>query len=387
MTRLIQLWLGPVAVGAAIFLAAMVAMARENGRPGGIKVLAAKTPDRQGRNLLDLIHPLLIIIAAVLASSMLRWWEASLVPGLARLGVTVLSIWVAGTLLPRLFIALAPEWSPPAAKLVQPLVSAIHPLLVKMERLMAVPHSRLLDLDNEEMLHGVFALGEMTVAEVMTPRLDLTSVDVGMDEAAVVRKVKAARHSRLLVVDGDPDNVAGVLHARELLEKVSGDSLPGSWRSLVRPVNFAPEGKRLDRQLREFQHSPNHLVVVVDEFGGTAGVVTLEDIVEQVVGEIQDESDTDEVAPITTSGPAEWLVQGGVSLIELEEALDTGLGREDVNTVGGLVQAELGRVARIGDSVELAGFRFQVDQVVRRRIRRVTVTKLAVQEVSEGVNP
>ena len=118
-----------------------------------------------------------------------------------------------------------------------------------------------------------------------------------------------------------------------------------------------PEGKTLDRQLRDFQRGPSHLAVVVDEFGGTAGIVTLEDILEQIVGEIQDEYDTDEVAPIQVVGPDHLRVEGGVALSELEGVLGHSFDREDVSTVGGLVLAEFGRVPRAGESIDLQGYR------------------------------
>jgi CBS domain containing-hemolysin-like protein len=146
----------------------------------------------------------------------------------------------------------------------------------------------------------------------------------------------------------------------------------------VRPAAFVPEAKTLDRQLRDFQRGPSHLAVVVDEFGGTAGLVTLEDILEQVVGEIRDEYDTDEVAPIQPLGEDVWRVQGGVPLAELEALVGHEFGREDVSTVGGLVLAEFGRVPRSGEELDLGPVRLTVEQVVRRRVRRVVVRRVPV---------
>jgi CBS domain containing-hemolysin-like protein len=134
-----------------------------------------------------------------------------------------------------------------------------------------------------------------------------------------------------------------------------------------------PEAKTLATQLRDFQRGPSHLAVVVDEFGGTAGIVTLEDVLEQIVGEIRDERDTDEALPIVAQGPGRWQVQGGVPLAELEGTLEHQFGREDVDTVGGLVLAKLGRVPRVGESIDLGAFRLVVEQVARRRVRRVLV--------------
>jgi len=222
-----------------------------------------------------------------------------------------------------------------------------------------------------EMLQGVFALSDMTVAEVMTPRIDMVSVDVSDERDQVLDTLRQSEHSRLLVVDGHPDSVIGVLYAKDVLPGLAGDET--DWRSLVRPAAFVPEAKTLSTQLRDFQRGPSHLVVVVDEFGGTAGIVTLEDVLEQIVGEIRDERDTDEAAPIIAQGPGRWLVQGGVPLAELEGTLDHQFGREDVDTVGGLVLAALGRVPRVGESVDLGAYRLVVEQVARRRVRRVVV--------------
>jgi CBS domain containing-hemolysin-like protein len=148
-------------------------------------------------------------------------------------------------------------------------------------------------------------------------------------------------------------------------------------------VECVPEAKSLDRQLRDFQRSASHLVVVVDEFGGTSGIVTLEDVLEQIVGEIRDEYDTDEVAPVQRLPEGGWAVQGGVPLADLESELGHRFAREDVSTVGGLVLAALGRVPRAGETLALDGYRLTVDQVARRRVRRVTVRS----EVSPSPEP
>jgi magnesium and cobalt transporter len=224
-----------------------------------------------------------------------------------------------------------------------------------------------------EMLTGVLALAEMSVSEVMTPRLDIVSVDFSAGAEKVVETFRAAEHSRLLVVDGDPDSITGVIYAKDLLPGLSPDAPAIDWHTFIRPVDCVPEAKTLDRQLRDFQRGGGHLAVVVDEFGGTSGLVTLEDVLEQIVGEIRDEYDTDEVAPVQRLPGGGWAVQGGVSLTDLEGELGHSFGRENVSTVGGLVLAELGRVPRPGESLAIDGFRMTVDQVVRRRIARVTV--------------
>ncbi|MBA3658505.1 MAG: HlyC/CorC family transporter, partial [Gemmatimonadales bacterium] len=226
------------------------------------------------------------------------------------------------------------------------------------------------------MLVGVFSLADTTVAEVMTPRIDIVAVDALATRDSVVGTLRRSEHARLLVYDTHPDEVVGVLYAKDVL---SADVSDDRWQHLVRPAAFVPEGKTLDRQLHDFQRGPNHLAVVVDEFGGTAGIVTLEDILEQIVGEIQDEYDTDEVTPIQVVGEDALRVDGGVALSELEAVLGHSFDREDVSTVGGLVLAEFGRVPRAGETLDLAGYRVVVELVIRRRVRRVTVHRPRIE--------
>jgi putative hemolysin len=261
-------------------------------------------------------------------------------------------------------------------------------LVAWADRQVRLPNARPQSADQgtgqRDMLFGLFSLADTTVSEVMTPRLDIVAVDATASRDDVIATLKSAEHARLLVYDGQPDAVVGVLYAKDMLAAVArNDTEP--WNALVRPAAFVPEGKTLDRQLRDFQRGPAHLAVVVDEFGGTAGIVTLEDILEQIVGEIRDEHDTDEVAPIQPRGEHEFQVDGGVALSELEGVLGHEFGREDVSTVGGLVLAELGRVPKAGDEVTLDGFRFEVEIVTRRRIKRIGVRRPVQAEVGEEV--
>ena len=217
----------------------------------------------------------------------------------------------------------------------------------------------------------------------MTPRIDVVAVDSSADLEEVTATLRNSEHARLLVYDGHPDAVAGVIYAKDIL--AAGEEAETPWQTLIRPAAYVPEGKALDRQLRDFQRGPSHLAVVVDEFGGTAGLVTLEDILEQIVGEIQDERDTDEVAPIQIVADHQLRVEGGVALSELEGVLGHSFDREDVSTVGGLVLAEFGRVPRANETIDLDGYRLVVEQVVRRRVRRVSVYRPPVEAPLGGV--
>jgi putative hemolysin len=337
---------------------------------------------------LHVAHLALLVLAGAAAGFAVAWWAWSPAAGLARLFLAVLLVWVLGDLLPRLLAAVAPEITAPVRRAAVATLVPFRPLLRLVGRADARARARAptqatsrADAAQRDMLLGVFSLADTTVAEVMTPRIDIVAVDTAADREEVVKTLRSSEHARLLVYDGHPDAVVGVVYAKDILALDADDSR--SWRALIRPAAFVPEWKTLDRQVRDFQRGPSHLAVVVDEFGGTAGIVTLEDILEEIVGEIQDEYDTDEVAPIQSVTEDHWRVEGGVALSELEAALGHGFDRDDVSTVGGLVLAEFGRVPRAGESLDLEGYRLVVEQVVRRRVRRVGVYRQRI-EASTG---
>jgi CBS domain containing-hemolysin-like protein len=324
------------------------------------------------------------------AGGAVAWWARPPAAGLIRLTLAVGLVWVLGDLLPRLLAAVAPELTSPARRAAAATLAPFRPLL----RLAAWTDSRARTAEpkraahhagaaERDMLLGVFSLADTTVAEVMTPRIDIIAVDSSADREEVTETLRSSEHARLVVYDGHPDAIAGVIYAKDILAASAEDETP--WQTLIRPAAFVPEGKQLDRQLRDFQRGPSHLAVVVDEFGGTAGLVTLEDILEQIVGEIQDERDIDEVAPIQVVAEDQLRVEGGVALSELEGVLGHSFDREDVSTVGGLVLAEFGRVPRAGETIDLDGYRLVVEQIIRRRVRRVAVYRPAVEAPLNGV--
>ncbi|HEX7335796.1 MAG TPA: hemolysin family protein, partial [Gemmatimonadales bacterium] len=307
---------------------------------------------------LHVAHLALLVLAGAAAGFAVAWWAWSPAEGLARLFLAVLLVWVLGDLLPRLVAAVAPELTLPVRRAAAATLVPFRPLLRLTEWADSRARARLpaqaarkAGTAQRDMLLGVFSLADTTVAEVMTPRIDIIAVDSSADRDEVVKTLRSSEHARLLVYDGHPDAVVGVIYAKDILAVGRDDPRP--WRALIRPAGFVPEGKTLDRQVRDFQRGPSHLAVVVDEFGGTAGIVTLEDILEQIVGEIQDEYDTDEVAPIQVVSEDHWRVEGGVALMELEGVLGHGFDRDDVSTVGGLVLAEFGRVPRAGEAIDV----------------------------------
>lgn len=333
---------------------------------------------------LHVAHLALLVLAGAAAGFAVAWWAWSPAVGLVRLFLAVLLVWVLGDLLPRLLAAVAPELTVPVRRAAVATLVPFRPLLRLTEwadararaRAPAKPTGQAGTVQRD-MLLGVFSLADTAIAEVMTPRIDIIAVDSAAERDEVVKTLRSSEHARLLVYDGHPDAVVGVLYAKDIL--AIGPDDPRPWRALIRPATFVPEGKTLDRQVRDFQRGPSHLAVVVDEFGGTAGIVTLEDILEQIVGEIQDEYDTDEVAPIEVVTEDHWRVEGGVALTELEAALGHSFDRDDVSTVGGLVLAEFGRVPRSGESIDVEGYRLVVEHVVRRRVRRIAVYRQRVE--------
>jgi CBS domain containing-hemolysin-like protein len=332
---------------------------------------------------LHVAHLALLALAGVAAGLAVAWWLRSPAAGLMRLLIAACLLWAVGDLLPRLLASLAPDLTVPARRAAAATLAPFTPLLrivawidAHGRRGSPEPERRVAGAAERDMLLGVFSLADLTVAEVMTPRIDVVAVDLSASRDDVVAVLRSSEHARLPVYDGSPDAVAGVVYAKDMLPKaMPGDAAEAPWQSLIRPAAYVPEAKGLDRQLRDFQRTAGHLAIVVDEFGGTAGLITLEDILEQIVGEIQDEYDTDEVAPIQPLGENAYRVQGGVALAELQSTLDHDFGREDVSTVGGLVLAELGRVPRSGERLVLDGYELTVDQVVRRRVGRVMIRK------------
>ncbi|HEU4989885.1 MAG TPA: hemolysin family protein [Gemmatimonadaceae bacterium] len=225
-------------------------------------------------------------------------------------------------------------------------------------------------------LHRAFALATTRVDEIMMPRVDIIGVEVETPWSEVLDRVRSSEHARLPVYRETLDDVVGILYAKDMLAwSVQGDEPPGGWVTLVRPALFIPASKTIDRQLREFRKSGSHMAIVVDEFGGTAGLVTIEDVLEEIVGEIRDERDVEQ-PDVEREGNDRFWVSGRVPLGDLSDLLGTSMEREDVSTVGGLAYEEFGRVPRPGDSKTIGEFRVVVERVRRRRVERVYFERL-----------
>jgi putative hemolysin len=222
-----------------------------------------------------------------------------------------------------------------------------------------------------ELLHGVFSLSTTEVQEIMVPRVDLVGLDKATPWSEMLDRVRSSEHARFPVFEESLDNIIGVLYAKDLLPAViaEGDP-PEEWSVFVRPATFIPATKTIDQQLRDFKAQRTHIALIMDEYGGIQGLVTIEDILEEIVGEIRDEFDSEEPTGFQEEGGRFW-VSGGMSLADLSEIVGVDFQREGLTTVGGLVYKAFGRVPRAGDVTHIDGFRIVVERVRRRRVERV----------------
>ncbi len=347
----------------------------------------AEKPERF-RRALALWRITLLVLAAMGASEVQHWWTAPWWRAASTLVATVAVLAVVGDLLPRVVGLWRAErigvrvvrWTANSLALLWPLFAAAGAVDRALARLFGVAAAQKGPVApaQREMLLGVFTLADTMVTEVMTPRVDVVGLDVSTPYDAAVKAVAAAEYTRLPVIDGDLDHIVGVLYAKDLLPSLfAADRSGTAWRDVLRPVDIVPETKTLDAQLRDFQRGPGHLVVVVDEFGGTAGIVTLEDVLEEIVGEIRDEYDAAPEPTVRADGPGVFVADGRVPLDELAAALGATFGEdEEAVSAGGLVVGRLGHVPEKGDAVEICGYRATVEQVTRRAAARIRFERL-----------
>jgi magnesium and cobalt transporter len=242
--------------------------------------------------------------------------------------------------------------------------------------------STLADAENREliapesrmMLEGVIRMADMTAGDVMVaaPRMDLLSIDADYDE--VLHGVIATGHSRFPVYEGSRENIIGILMAKDLLKLQRSPDL--NLRTLLRPAVFVPESKGLNELLRDFRSNRNHLAIVIDEFGNTAGLITIEDVLEEIVGEIEDEFDEkDGESGIYTLADGAQRVAGDASIEAVNDVFAVHLSDAEFDTIGGLVAHQLGRVPRRGEAVTVDGLQFTVMLTRGGAVRWFKVTR------------
>jgi magnesium and cobalt transporter len=225
----------------------------------------------------------------------------------------------------------------------------------------------LIDADALSMIEGVFQVGQLCARDILVPRAQIDWIDINQSLAEIVKNVIEAAHSRFPVFEGSRDNVIGILLAKDLLRHSTEKDF--QVRDWLRPAVFIPESKRLSVLLRDFKDNRNHLAVVVDEYSGIAGIITIEDVLEQIVGDIEDEHDIDEEADnIISLDNGDIRVKGITELDQFNETLGTHFAVEDIETVAGLVIQHLGRVPKMGELVEIDGIEFEVQRADPRQI-------------------
>ncbi len=235
--------------------------------------------------------------------------------------------------------------------------------------------SSVLDVDEIAMLQGVLEVSQKQVRDVMVPRSDMVVIERDAPSAEILHTIVESGHSRYPVIGADRDEIVGMLLAKDILHYfVETPNAGFDLQRFIRPAIIIPESKRLDALLKEFRVNRNHLAIVVDEYGATAGLLTIEDVLEEIVGEIGDEYDAQESEPIQKQDGDRYQVLAQTRIEDFNRYFDAALSDEDYDTVGGLMMYELGRLPRRGESVMLGGFRFRVLQADRRRLHMLEVT-------------
>jgi putative hemolysin len=321
--------------------------------------------------------------------------------GLVSLGV-LLALILGGEVVPKLLATrLALTWSKLAAVPLMFVHRTILPLRLFLNTLVITPLARLIaprrkpqaltpqeleallsiseaqgviDQSEEQLLQKILELGQLTVRDVMTPRVDIQAFDQDDDTGDLLALIERTHRRRIPVYQGDIDHVVGVVSARQILlrrPQTRADLL-----RLIDPAQFVPEQQHADRLLLAFRQSGTTLALVVDEYGGTAGLVTLEDVVEQMVGQITDAGEPLDVPMVESAGPGQWRVHAGLSIRAWNDAFGQARPIGAVSTIGGLVMARLGRLPVVGDSTRLGNLDIRVAEMQARRIHRLELQLL-----------
>ena len=242
-----------------------------------------------------------------------------------------------------------------------------------IEELRHAQANGLLSNDTLSMIEGAIQVAELSVADVMVPRAQTVFLPIDVPQKDILNIVIESGHSRFPVHDGDKDEILGILLAKDLLRCLAKGA-PCDIRALLRPVAMIPESKRLNILLKEFRLSRSHMAIVVDEYGGVAGLVTIEDVLEQIVGDIDDEHDIDEASKLIQPQPdGRFLVSALTPISDFNERFGTEFSDDAFDTVGGMVTSEMGHLPEAGEEAELGSFHFQVTKADARRVHQFAV--------------
>ncbi len=328
--------------------------------------------------------------------------NAELIAAVGLILVTGLAMVTFGELMPEMSVLREPErWAVRLAPLVAGLEWLLGPVIglaLRVTRLVSGPlagelvpfvteeeiktlvdageEGGVLEQEEKEMIYSIFQFGDTVAREVMVPRIDMVGIEAGTTLADASRVFLESGHSRVPVYEGSLDHILGFLYAKDLLKAWKNGEQDQPVHTQMRQVYFVPETKKVDELLAELQSRRVHVAIVIDEYGGTAGLVTLEDIVEEIVGEIRDEYDVDEEMPYAQVGAAEYLFDGRIDLDDVNDLMQSTLPTQEDDTLGGFVYSTLGRVPSAGEEIRAGGLRLVVEQVVGRRIRKVRAWRL-----------
>jgi CBS domain containing-hemolysin-like protein len=235
----------------------------------------------------------------------------------------------------------------------------------------------ILEQDERQMIFSIFRLGDTLTREIMVPRIDVVALEISTTLPEAVNIFQESGYSRLPVYYETIDNIRGLLYAKDLLKMWREGSQLISLEELLRQAYFVPETKKVDELLEEMQSQRIHLGIVVDEYGGVAGIVTLEDIVEEIVGEIQDEYDGAEEMPYSVINDTEYIFQGSVDLDDFNDIMQCKLPKDEADTLGGYIYSQIGMVPTGGETIVYQNIQLTVDQIAGRRIRKVRVNRIS----------
>ncbi len=253
------------------------------------------------------------------------------------------------------------------------------------EQLVSLLHSayerNLLDADALSMMEGVIQVAEQQVHEIMIPRAQMDVIDISQPPEQFIPFVIKTAHSRFPVIDGNKDNIIGILLAKDLLRYYAGEEF--DVRDMLRPAIFVPESKRLNVLLRDFRGNRNHIALVVDEYGGVCGMVTIEDVLEQIVGDIEDEYDFDEDEDnLIQDSDGNWRVKASTEIADFNAALGTSFSDEEYDTIGGLVLKASGQLPKRGDGFVIGDYVFTVLRADSRRLHSLLVERKPAEQES-----
>ena len=274
-----------------------------------------------------------------------------------------------------------PDRSEPRPSLLERLSAFLTREPEDREELLEILHGafehKLLDADALSMIEGVLSVSEMTVRDIMIPRAQMDVVSIDDEPEAFIPFVLETRHSRFPVIGDNKDDIVGILLAKELLNYYANPD-GFNLRDTLRPAVFVPESKRLNVLLRDFRANRNHIAIVVDEYGGVSGLVTIEDVLEQIVGDIEDEYDFDESEDnIIPEAHGRYRVKAQTEIGDFNEHFGTDFSDDDFDTVGGLVLQAFGRLPKRGEAVTIGEFRFRVIRADSRRLHTLQLEPLA----------